>query len=265
MRVTPSAVSHQIRGLERALGIKLFTRRVRSLELTSAGQTLLDDLEPLLDGIDRAVRRVARNRAARRLKVALPPLFATELFLPRLARHAPARRSLDIEVKTLLESADTHDAGADISVILAPTKPRNLEGWRLFRQRLVGAATPAIAEELRERGRHVLREQSIIVHKTRTDAFGPWARAAGLGGVTPRGVVALDSMSAVVRAAEEGVGVALVPSRLCEPRFAAGTLARIAAAELTTDDSYFLVHTRQDGARAEVRSLASWMLSEFRG
>ncbi len=264
LNVTPSAVSHQIRRIEEQLAIKLFSRKARAIELTAAGQTLVDEVEPLLDNIDRAVRRVARNRSARTLRIVLPPLFASELFLPRLSQFQASRPGIDIEVKTLALFPDQHEPGADVSVVLAPNKPRGVEGWRLFKQQLVAAGSPRVAERLREQGKQAMKEYSLIVHKTRPEAFTRWIKSAGFSGIAPRSLLALDTMPAVVRAAEEGVGIALVPARLCAPRFTSGVLVRISGVEIPTDDSYFLVHRREDGARTEVRALISWMLSEFR-
>src|SRR4029077_3343845 len=53
--VTPSAVSHQMKELEAALGLRLFERKTRSLELTSVGLRLLEEVEPLLEALDRAL------------------------------------------------------------------------------------------------------------------------------------------------------------------------------------------------------------------
>jgi LysR family glycine cleavage system transcriptional activator len=261
--VTPSAVSHQIRRIEEQLAIKLFARKARAIELTAAGQTLVNEIEPLLDNIDRAVRRVGRNRTARTLRIVLPPLFASELFLPRLAQFQSSRPGIDIEVKTLALFPDQHEPGADVSVVLTQNKPRGVEGWRLFKQQLVAAGAPRVAEHFREHGKRALKDYSLIVHKTRPEAFTRWIKAAGFTGIAPRNLLALDTMPAVVRAAEEGVGIALIPARICAPRFAAGVLVRISSIEIPTDDSYFLVHRREDGARTEVRTLTSWMLSEF--
>ncbi|MHB8812178.1 MAG: LysR substrate-binding domain-containing protein [Steroidobacteraceae bacterium] len=86
----------------------------------------------------------------------------------------------------------------------------------------------------------------------------------GLETPEPKNVIELDTMYAVVRAAERGVGIALVPSRLCEAWFRAGSLARIFAAELATADTYFLVSRPKDAGRPEMVALTEWALSQFR-
>jgi DNA-binding transcriptional LysR family regulator len=59
--LTPSAVSHQMKELETILGMRLFERRTRVLELTTAGLRLLQEIEPLLEGVDRALAQLARG------------------------------------------------------------------------------------------------------------------------------------------------------------------------------------------------------------
>src|SRR5688572_6686787 len=67
--LTPSAVSHQMKELEDTLGVQLFERKTRSLELTTAGHTVLDEVEPLLDALDRSLAQIARRGSRRRLRV----------------------------------------------------------------------------------------------------------------------------------------------------------------------------------------------------
>jgi len=71
-------------------------------------------------------------------------------------------------------------------------------------------------------------------------------------------------MSAVVLAAEQGVGVALVPSRLSADRFAGGGLVRLFDAELTTNESYVLLHRPEDKAREDLQELTQWILKSCR-
>src|SRR3984893_11508398 len=81
--LTPSAVSHQMKELEAALGVRLFERKTRSLELTPLGLHLLAEGEPMLEALDNALAQLARSNGRQMLRVRLPALFASELFIPR--------------------------------------------------------------------------------------------------------------------------------------------------------------------------------------
>src|SRR6201999_4424166 len=104
-------------------------------------------------------------------------------------------------------------------------------------------------------GSEVFRQMALIVHKTRPFAWQSWAEEAGLEAPEPKNVIELDTMFAVVRAAERGVGIALVPSALCGAWFMSGSLVRIFPLELETSDSYFLVNRPTDTNKPEVLAL----------
>ena len=71
--LTPSAVSHQMKELEDSLGVRLFERKTRAVELTSAGDTLLEEVGPLLDVVATSLTRIARRNNRVTLRMLLPP------------------------------------------------------------------------------------------------------------------------------------------------------------------------------------------------
>ncbi len=262
--LTPSAVSHQVKELEGALGAPLFVRKPRSLELTTAGSTLLEEIEPLLAALDRTLAQAARRSGRRILRVLLPPFFASELVIPRLKSFCAQHREIDIQVDTRDPRPSLHLPGADVSILLADTEPRGVQVSRLFTLLLTAVCAPEHTAAVARLGGAVLREMPLIVHRQRPYAWASWAEEAGLEAPEPRNLIELDTMHAVVKAAERGIGVALVPPRLCEPWFRSGLLVSIFATELVTADAYYLVHRQQDAGKPEVRAFTEWALSQFR-
>src|SRR5579872_1520150 len=262
--LTPSAVSHQMRELEQALGGELFVRKSRALELTAAGSLLLEEIEPLLTALDRTLAQVARRSGRRTLRILLPPFFASELFIPRLTGFCAEHREIDIQIDTRDPRPSFHPPTADVSILLADTEPQGVQASRLFALSLTAVCAPQHAAAVSRLGSAVLREMPLIVHKPRPYAWASWAEQVGLEPPEPKNVVELDTMYAVARAAERGVGIALVPSRLCEAWFRSGSLVRIFATELATADTYFLVSRRKDEGRPEIRAITQWALTEFR-
>ena len=262
--LTPSAVSHQMKELEETLGVDLFVRKSRALELTAAGATLLAEIEPLLTALDRSLAHVARRSDRRTLRILLPPFFASELFIPRLTGFCAEHREIDIQIDTRDPRPSLHPPTADVSILLADTEPQGVLASSLFGLSLTAVCAPQHAAQVARLGSTLLREMPLIVHKPRPYAWASWAEQVGLEAPEPRNVIELDTMYAVVRGAERGVGVALVPSRLCEAWFRCGSLVRIFATELATSDTYFLVSRRKDAARPEIQALAEWALSQFR-
>jgi LysR family glycine cleavage system transcriptional activator len=262
--LTPSAVSHQMKELEGALGVRLFERKTRALDLTTAGHTLLDEVEPLLDALDRSLAQVARRNGRQTLRVLLPPFFASEMFIPRLTSFCAAHPEIDIQIDTRDPRPSIHPPTADVSILLADSEPQGLKASRLFALTLTAVCSKEHAATACKLGSDVFRQMALIVHKARPFAWTSWAQEVGLETPEPKNVIELDTMFAVVRAAERGIGVALVPSVLCDAWFRSGALVRLFTVELTTNDTYFLVSRPKDADKPEVQAITNWALAQFR-
>lgn len=262
--LTPSAISHQMKELEDALGVRLFERKIRSLDLTPSGQTLLEEIEPLLEALDRSLAQIARRNGRQSLRVQLPPFFASELFIPRLTSFCTAHPQIDIQLDTRDPRPASHPSCADVSILLAESEPLGVTSQALFSLTLTAACSKEHARTVARLGSEVFRHLALIVHRPRPHAWSSWADEMGLAAPEPKNVIELDTMTAVVRAAERGVGVALVPSLLCESWFRSGALVRIFPVELKTRDTYFLVNRLRDEHKPEVQALTSWAMAQFR-
>src|ERR1700742_4276183 len=79
--ITASGVSHQIRLLEEELGVKLFNRTGRGLELTDRGAELLPVLAGIFDNLASAIGDFKSNRKAAAVNIAMPTSFASRWFI----------------------------------------------------------------------------------------------------------------------------------------------------------------------------------------
>jgi LysR family glycine cleavage system transcriptional activator len=263
LAVTPSAVSHQMKELEEVMGVRLFERKSRALTLTTAGHTLLDEIAPLLDMMDRSLAQFSRRNRRRNVRVMLPPFFASELFVPRLESFFALHPGIDIQVDTVDPWPSDHPLSADVSIVLTNVKPQGVKAVRLFPLKLAAVCAKDFAASVARLGREVFRETALIVQKARPFAWTHWANEIGLETPEPRNIIELDTMFSVVRAAERGVGIALVPEILCEAWFRSGALVRLFSLQLETDDSYFLVSRLQDADKPEVTAITDWTLGQF--
>jgi LysR family glycine cleavage system transcriptional activator len=223
----------------------------------------LEEVEPLLDAIDRSLTQVARRNGRHTLRVLLPPFFASELFVPRLTGFCAAHPDIDIQMDTQDPRPATHPPTADVSILLADSVPQGLKASRLFSLSLTAVCAKEHAPAVARLGSDIFGQMALIVHKARPFAWTNWAEEIGLDTPEPKNVIELDTMFAVVRAAERGVGVALVPSALCDSWFRSGALVKIFSVELATPDTYFLVSRPKDADKPEVRALTNWALAQF--
>jgi LysR family transcriptional regulator, glycine cleavage system transcriptional activator len=261
--LTPSAVSHQMKELEGALGTRLFERKTRALELTITGHHLLEEAEPLLEALDRMLTQVARRNGRQTLRLRMPALFASELFIPRLAGFCAAHPLIDVQLDTRDPRPISHPLTADASVLLADAPPKGLKSVRLLAAPLAAVCAGEHAAAVARLGRAVFATLPLIIDRTRPFAWDSWAEEAGLETPEPRQVIELDTMSAVVRAAERGLGIALVPAALCESWIRSGALVRVFAVELATRDAYYLVSRPKDADKPQVKAITRWTLAQF--
>ena len=261
--ITASAVSHQIRNLEDELGQKLFERRSRSIHLTEIGRSLYDDVGPLISQLDGVTARHRRSQARSALTISVQPFFASELFIPRLPQFTRRHPEIDIKVDTSDETAERHPGHADVSIRVFKSPPAALSSDRLFALRLVPASSADFRDKVKVNDNRILSEFPLIVHDSRPGAWRRWERSSGIELPKDSIVIHLDSMIAVARAAERGLGAALVPVQLSDSWFSSGNLVRLFPDELTTDDAYYFVCGKNDEKKKNVRMLRDWVLQEF--
>ncbi len=261
--VTASAVSHQIRNLEDELGRSLFDRGTRSLTLTDAGKALYDDVNPLITRLDELTLQHTNTVARSSLFISVQPFFASELFVPRLPdfrRHHP---DIDIKIDTSDESIEKHPVKVDVSIRVFRSPSEGLTADRLFPLCLVPAAAPDFRDRMKVKTRKIVSEFPLIVHDSRPKAWQQWQRSSGIELPKKATSLRLDSMIAVVRAAERGLGAALVPLKLSDSWFRSGTLVRLFPDELETSDAYYIVCRDDDAKNENVQSLRQWVLQNF--
>lgn len=261
--ITASAVSHQIRKLEELLGVPLFERQPRALVVTEAGSAYLQQVEAVFAQLESATTglRARYQRVALRLQV--PPFFAQELLLPRLALFSASHPETDLQVVTRSDVPADPLAEADVTVAIGNGRWPDVQARRLFAQAFVPACAPRLLELSGVRSAEQLATGSLIVQTRRSDLWNRWAEAAGIATLQPRQQLQFDSMSAVVDAAERGVGFALVSAPLTRQRFANGTLHRVFPQEVDTGESYYVVQRLPSAARPEVRDLGDWLVEQF--
>jgi LysR family glycine cleavage system transcriptional activator len=262
--ITASAVSHQIKSLEQELGETLFDRNSRDLRLTEVGRALLDEAGPLIDQLDTVVARYQKRSRPRSVRISVQPFFASEYFVPRLSEFTAAHPEIDIKVGTSDEAPETLPADADLSIRLFRAPPPGVPSELLFPLTLAPAGSPDFKKGLELRDGRIVSEFPLLIHETYPMAWKQWSKSAGIELPANSKATRLDSMIAVVRACERGLGAALVPVPLADLWFKHGSIVRLFSQQLVTEASYYLV-VREDRARdPAVSLLKDWILRNFR-
>ena len=261
--LTSSAVSHQIKHLEANLGVKLFERTARSTALSEAGHAFYKDMQPLVAQIDAVAAKHDRRASGGSLHISVQPFFASELFVPRLAEFVDRHPDFDISVDTSDEAVEKHPDSAHVSIRVFTTPPVGLSADRLLPLHLGPAGSPGFYDETKVRARRIVSDFPLVVHESRSKAWAQWEKSSRIRLPSSSKTIRLASMIAVARAAERGLGAALVPRRLCESWFDSGNLVQLFDQELETRESYYLVHRKEDSENKNLRAFKTWVLQNF--
>jgi LysR family glycine cleavage system transcriptional activator len=257
--LTASAVGQQIRLLESQLGVILFERYAQTLRLTAAGLLLLEHVDSALHRLELVVNQLRGHAQRSFIKLQVPPFFAHELLLPRLAEFSTVGGHLELQITTPPAALGHHSWDADVSVIVTAVPAAELQAISLFPQVFVPACAPGLAERMGLRTELDLSRQTLLVHRYRPDLWERWAEMRGIHSIRPRTLIRFDSMLEVAQAAEQGIGIALLSAAVAARRFASRSLSKPIEAELITGESYFLVARREDAERVAIAPLLTWL------
>ncbi len=264
LHVTASAVSHQIKSLEDELGAPLFERNGRDRVLTSTGDSLYADVSPLIEQLDSVVAGHKSDGVRSSIRISVQPFFASEYFVPRLSEFAARHPEIDIQVGTSDESTEKHPADSDLSIRLFRSPPTDMPSSLLFPLRMLPAGSPDFKKNMTVKGKKIVSDFPIIVHESRPDAWAKWAEASGIQIPDNTKIIRLDSMIAIVRAAQRGIGAALVPVPIGKLWFDEGSIVRLFNKELVADVGYYLVTKEDKVSDKSVLLLRDWILQNFK-
>src|ERR1700728_2129448 len=207
--ITPSAVSHQIKTLEEQLGVALFERGVRTLTLTDAGAHYLEHIGDIFAKLESVTEQLQVRYGRTIIRLNVPPFFANELLLPRLASFSQAREETDIRIETSFSAPKTHPPEADLSIVVGAGPWDGLVVHELFAQSFTPPCSPAFLLENPINSYADLNGKTLLVHEERREAWERWAAALGIESIKPNRLVRLDHMSAGGLGGQQGSRVAL--------------------------------------------------------
>jgi DNA-binding transcriptional LysR family regulator len=228
--LTPSAVSHAIRGLERDLGTMLFEREGRAIRLTPEGETLMRHVERGFGELQLGIGSVAA-RGPQLLKLHCAPSFAAQWFVPRLRRLLQECAGLELRIAAGTDYtrflADEFDAdivyGAPPPDFYGSSTHLGVVVLPLGTETVTPLCAPALAPAIR--GPRDLFAQTLIESDNKKVRWPAWFAANSLAAPPPRGP-RFDRSFLSLSAAADGLGVALESTLLAEREIASGRLVR---------------------------------------
>jgi LysR family glycine cleavage system transcriptional activator len=272
LHVTAGALSHQIRGLEDLLGLKLFERRVRSLALTPAGERLYPGLQLGFVYIREAVAGLSETLAENVLVVSTPPGFTSKWLVPRLYRFSSAYPAIDTRVASTLALANFTTDGVDIAVRSLPADAGPKPGLaleKLMDFSFVAVCSPRLIERLSPLSVPDALKGISLIHDdskpdlSRTPRWSEWFNEVGLNGADFSRGLHFNSADHALEAAVEGAGLLLTLDALAYDELRTGRLVMAADRFLQSGRAYYLVCAKGREKHPKVAAFRSWIKQEI--
>lgn len=263
LSVTPTAISHRIRGLEAHLGCELFVRRTRAVELSGEGRILFEAVQ---NGLDLMVDAIARIRAParHRVTISVTPELASRWLVPRLADFQKSCPDIDLHVHASHDTADLNGGCADLAIRYGNGRFSGVASIPLFQERFAPVASPALLACLPSApGRWPLIHMQW--HRKTQQAFdwARWAVAAGIDPTTMSAGTLYSDGAHATQAAIAGQGVALLGLGLLEDELRLNRLQIVAEPVLDAPFYHVCTPSRRPLSAAASR-VREWLLGQAR-
>ncbi len=242
LNLTQSAVSHRIRGLEDELGVVLFKRLTRRLELTSEGRVLAQKLDHSIGEIDRSIVELVEPRDEGPLKITMLPSVASRWLIPRLPRIRSRHPDLNVQVIADPRLLDLRNEGIDLAVRFCRTPNSGYAVTPLMGD----CVLPVCAPELLAQHHKITDIDSLLtlplLHDSTTISdWRAWLNHFGRPDIACHAGQYFSEAGMMIEAAEHGLGVALARASLVGDQMARGSLVCPLRLAAPTSFSYYLL------------------------
>ena len=261
--VTQAAVSRQIKRLEDELGVALFVRHHRAIELTIEGNRLHDAVRRGFDEIGAAADEMQTTGDGETLSVSVSPYFSSAWLTPRLPSFFRLHPRINLRLHHSYDPPDYRQEPFDLGINWGRGKWPNIVAERV----LTGAFVPLMGPRLVASSKALAPAELsrfMLLYEFRLDHWRDWFRQVGLTMPPHARSLRIDDSHALRQAALDGQGVALFFWGLARRDVATGKLLQPFTDRLEHGEDYYLNYPRYAARKAKVKLFRRWIVSEIR-
>ena len=261
-----SAVSRALRDLEGWLGVPLLEKRdgQRALAFTAEGAALGKAALAAMNELQSAVTSTREGSSANSVTLATTPSFAMRWLLPRLPSLAEAHPKIELSILVDQARKSPVATGADLNIRMGARPPGDLQPDPLMDERIFPVMAPGLWNKLGKPSTlDDLPGLPLLHDRDPSTSWGNWRTKIGPDRLNVRQGPRLTSSDLILRAAEQGQGVALARGRLAEDSLSDGSLIRpLGETELDLGINYWIIANPETGRRWAVRTVIDWLRHE---
>ena len=260
LHLSTAAISQQIKQLEGHLGLRLFQRLTRRVELTEAGQQFAQVVSLTLSTYRQGHADLLHRFTQPVLRMSMSPLVVHEFLIPKMAEFHAAHPGVTVRLEGDMEFVDFDKAPIDAAIRVGSAPWPGLEAWPLCDCEAVVLAAPDLLARHPVHSLDDLRHHTLIHPRASHLDWDTVARYAKVPKLARKGDLVLDTDLAALHAAKQGLGLAV----LVVPADAAAALAKrerlstVFAPLLLPYKAYFVFRTHS-GKQALLKSAFAWI------
>ena len=258
--MTPSAVSHQIKTLEEYLGIALFRRERRRVNLTTVGEKYLSAVEHALDEIDIATRRLIASPNASSVNLSVVPGFLTRWLVPRIRDFQEQYPDVELRLSASTGMIDFQHSDIDMAIYFGNGEWDDVQSYFLHSVSLVPVCSPKLRDGSKPLNRpEDLRHHTLLRVSSRRDEWKMILDAAGISRSAMHKSMTFSSTALALSAAIEGAGVALTDGILVDRELEYNQLIMPFELRLKTQNAFYLTHRQGRQLTYGMRAFHDWI------
>jgi LysR family glycine cleavage system transcriptional activator len=261
--VTQGAISRHVLNLESFLGVHLFVRTHRQVNLTPAGVAYLQEARDALLRISDATTRARARTDERTLRIKAPPSCSIRWLVPRLGRFHARHPDIAVQVTTSHDPVDFERDEIDVGIYYGVESTDDWRHERLFNEVLIPICCRRLFGHGRKRRTPRDIASQVLLHSLRrpTD-WRQWLDAAGLRGFSATQDLTFENSTLTYQGAVDGVGVAIAQKALVAEDIASGRLVVPSDIEVRNPLAYYLVYPVRRADLPKVHAFKNWIASE---
>ena len=273
LALTQSAVSRQIQSLEEEVGVALFLRHTRAVELTGAGAQLLRAVVPMLERVDSTVRQIRQTAGRKSVSISTWASFASMWLIPRLEVFQREHPDIDIRIDATDTPVELETADVDLALRYAVPASVPRGAVRLFGEQLTPVASPWLLKSGPPLERPADLAQFTLIeagdaHRTQFLDWLSWARwfsERSLPRVQAKRWLYFNYAHQIAQAALAGQGIALARLPLVADALASGDLVEVLPSQrMDSPLVYWLIVGPRSAVRPEIKAFCDWLLEQAR-
>mgnify|MGYP002634772897 CR=1 FL=1 len=261
LNLTQGAISRQVGALEGQLGVKLFKRIKKTIELTQRGEIYAKQVENALKIIRNASLNAMSDSQGKTLNLAILPTFAMRWLMPRFADFLKKNPQITVNFTSKLSPFDFNNENLHCAIHFGLANWPEAKSTFLMAEDAVPVAAPSlIGKSIISTPQHLL-DLPLIHLETRPASWRDWFKQNKLTPPIGKGMV-LEQFSMVTQAAVAGLGVAMLPQFLIQTELERGELKILLDIPLKNKAGYYLVIPNDTLSYSPVVALRNWLVEQ---